>query len=400
MSRRTFSLVRYLTTTFAAAVVLIAAAPAYGQTFTTLVDFNGSNSRNPQAALIQGTDGNFYGTAPQGGPDTFGTIFQLTPAGALTTLYSFCLLAKCADGEMPSGGLVQGTDGNFYGTTQSGGANDYGTIFKITSTGTLTTLHSFTNADGAYPQAALVQAPDGTFYGTTREGGLVGSYGSVFEITPAGVFKALHSFTGTDGAYPVSGLVRAADGNLYGTAQIGGGGAYCGANTGCGTVFKITPTGTLTTLHSFDGADGTNPLSTLVETSGGFYGTTYQGGDLTCDGTYGCGTVFKITPSGALTTLHRFHAADGGFPFSGVTYASDGNFYGTTEYGVAGPYGTIFEITPPGVLTTLESFDNTDGTHPLGGLLQASDGTFYGTTVLGGSSNDGVIFSFSLAPAR
>ena len=376
----------------------VIAAPA--QTFTTLIDFNGSNGALPQASLIQGTDGNFYGTAAQGGANGSGTVFQLTPAGVLTTLYSFCSLSSCTDGNAPEAALVQGTDGNFYGTTQIGGANNYGTIFKITSTGTLTTLHSFRYADGAYPQATLIQAPSGTFYGTARQGGLVGGNGSVFKITPAGVFTALHSFSGTDGAYPSAGLVRAADGNLYGTTEIGGSGTYCGVGTECGTVFKITPTGTLTTLHNFNGTDGTNPVAGLIETSGGFYGTTYEGGNLSCDSPYGCGTVFKITPSGALTTLHRFHSTDGSWPASSLIYGSDGNFYGTTQFGGADGYGTVFKITPAAVLATLHSFDNTDGANPIGGLLQASDGTLYGTTLAGGTSNDGTIFSLSLAPAH
>jgi uncharacterized repeat protein (TIGR03803 family) len=162
----------------------------------------------------------------------------------------------------------------------------------------------------------------------------------------------------------------------------------------------MTPTGTLTTLHSFNGTDGISPVAALVETSSGFYSTTNQGGDLSCSGPEGCGTVFKITPSGALTTLHRFHVTDGSFPASGLTYGSDSNFYGTTQNGTADVYGTLFEITPAAVFTTLLSFDNTDGADPVGGLLQVSDGTFYGTTFLGGTSNDGTIFALSLAPAH
>jgi|SRR5271154_2382977 len=398
LQARCLSSLKIPTIVFGACMAVIA-APA--QTLTTLIDFSGSNGASPQAALIQGTDGNFYGTTAEGGvSDYYGTVFQLTSAGALNTLYRFCSLANCADGSFPEAGLVQGTDGNFYGTTQQGGTNGYGTIFKITSTGALTTLHSFNYANGAYPQATLLQAPSGTFYSTVREGGLVGGNGAVFKITPGGVFTALHSFSGTDGAYPSAGLVRAADGNFYGTTEIGGSGTYCGVGTGCGTVFKITPTGTLTTLHSFDGTDGSSPVSTLVETSGGFYGTTYQGGSLTCNSPYGCGTVFKITPSGSLTTLHRFHLTDGDLPGSGLTYGTDGNFYGTTIEGGANEFGTVFEITPAAVLTTLHSFDNTDGALVIGGLLQASDGTFYGTTDTGGSSDDGTIFRLSLAPAR
>jgi uncharacterized repeat protein (TIGR03803 family) len=394
---RWLSVLKSVCVVFAACMAVIA-APA--QTFTSLVDFSGSDGANPETSLILSTDGNFYGTAAQGGANGHGSVFQLTPGGTLTTLYSFCSLASCADGNAPEGGLVQGTDGNFYGTTQIGGAYNYGTIFKITSAGTLTTLHSFHFADGAYPQAALVQAPSGTFYGTARQGGLVGGDGAIFKITPAGAFAALHSFSGSDGAYPSASLVRASDGNFYGTTEIGGSGTYCGVGTECGTVFKMTPTGTLTTLHSFDGTDGTDPLSTLVETSSGFYGTTYQGGNLSCDSPYGCGTVFKITPSGTLTTLHRFHLTDGAFPGSGLALGSDGNLYGTTTSGAEGIYGTVFETTPEGAVTTLHSFADTDGSGPLGVLLEVSNGTFYGTTTFGGTSNDGTIFSLTLAPAR
>jgi uncharacterized repeat protein (TIGR03803 family) len=233
------------------------AAPA--QAFNTLADFDFTNGAFPYyMSLVQGADGNFYGTTVEGGTIGAGTVFKITPTGTLTTLYSFCSQTNCSDGYDPFGGLVQATDGNFYGTTYTGGANGGGTIFKITPAGKLTTLHSFcsqTCADGDNPIAALIQATDGNFYGTTEFGG-ANADGTVFKITPAGKLTTLYSFCSptdcTDGANPYAGVTQATDGNFYGTAPYGG--AY-----GAGTVFKITAGGKLTTLHSFDSDDGASP---------------------------------------------------------------------------------------------------------------------------------------------
>ena len=314
-----------------------------------------------------------------------------SPAQILTTLHSF----DGAEGAQPFAGLVRATDGNFYGTTYEGGAHGDGTVFKITPTGTLTTLYSFCSqsgcADGEYLFAGLVQASDGNFYGTTWSGGVNGS-GTVFEIARSGTLATLYSFDGTDGAGPVAGLVQGSDGNFYGTTQVGG-------TNGSGTVFKITPSGALTTLHSFDGADGSNPAAVLMQASdGNLYGTTEAGG---ANGNYG--TVFKITPTGTLTTLYSFCSqsgcADGALPRAGLVQASDGDFYGTTAFGGANYYeGTVFKITPNGTLPTLHSFDGADGGDP-NALVQASDGNFYGTTVLGGANGDnGTVFR--LVPVR
>src|ERR1039458_5494955 len=238
------------------------------------------------------------------------------PAQTLTTLYTFCSQSRCTDGELPAAGLVQAANGDLYGTTQGGGTNDYGTVFKITPSGTLTTLYSFcsqTNcADGAYLVAGLVQAANGDLYGTTENGG---GYGTVFKITPGGTLTTLYSFCSlgypcTDGQYPVAGLVQAANGDLYGTTQYGG-------TNGEGAVFKISPGGTLTTLYSFcsqtNCTDGSAPDAELVQAANGdLYGTTQYGG------TNGGGTVFKITPGGTLTTLYSFcsqtNCTDGSAP--------------------------------------------------------------------------------------
>jgi uncharacterized repeat protein (TIGR03803 family) len=379
------------------------ASPA--QVFKTLVTFNGTNGGVPfLMSLVQGTNGDLYGTTQYGGANDQGTVFEITPSGTLRTLYSFCAQTNCADGGYPSAGLVLGTDGSFYGTTSGSGGN-CGTVFRMTSGGALTTLHRFDCTDGSGPQCALVQATDGNFYGTTYYGGAssscVGGCGTAFKITPQGALTTLHSFDSTDGAYPSAGLVQATDGSLYGTTSAGGD-TPCVLGLGCGTVFKITSAGELTTLHRFaDDAnlvDGGNPGGALVQASDGkLYGTASHGG------LYGFGTVFEITPGGTLTTLHSFDSTDGAYPTAGLIQATDGNLYGTTDGGgtnsVCGTIGcgTVFKITPGGALTTLHDFcaqtDCTDGVDPFGGLVQATDGTFYGTT--NGNPEPGTVFSLA-----
>jgi uncharacterized repeat protein (TIGR03803 family) len=345
-----------------AALWLFASGSLTAQTFTTLVNFNYTNGANPYfTSLVQGTDGNLYGTTEGGGVNGEGTVFKVTPTGTLTTLYSFCAKPNCADGSVPVGGLVLGTDGNFYGTTSEGGISadpcggDCGTVFKITPAGKLTTLHKFDSTDGyATPYGPLVQATNGNFYGTTQSG-------TVYSITSGGKFTTL--LTGGAGGYA---LIQATNGTFYGT---GGGGPD-------GTVYSITAGGKLTTLHSFDGTDGYSPFGPLVQSSNGnFYGTTSQGGpNDSCNSQppifIGCGTVFEITPGGTLTMLNNFDNTDGEYPNGSMIQATNGNFYGTSVYGGApGPCyiscGTIFSITSAGALTTVHSFDNTDGENPV-----------------------------------
>ena len=376
------------------------------QTLTTLHSFDSTDGAYPWAALVQATDGNLYGTTQEGGANGYGTVFKITPSGTLTTLHSFDIM----DGASPQAGLVQATDGNLYGTTLGGGANGVGTVFKITPSGTLTTLYSFCSesgcTDGYGLVAGLVQATDGNFYGTTQVGGanvlcpVPGDLGcgTVFKITPSGTLTTLHSFCSesgcADGAEPYAGLVQATDGSLYGTT------ATFGAN-GVGTVFKITPSGTLTTLYSFcpqsGCADGAEPNAALVQaTDGNFYGTAFEGG------ANGVGTVFKITPSGTLTTLHSFDNMDGAFPQAGLVQAADGNFYGTMRLdGDTSTHGTVFKITPGGTLTTLYRFcaqsgGCPDGSQPYAGLVQDTNGKFYGTTYYGGTNNVGTVFSLAV----
>jgi uncharacterized repeat protein (TIGR03803 family) len=382
-------------------------------TFTTLVTFNGANGMGPNAVLTQGADGNFYGTTTYGGTSNTcgvygcGTIFKITPAGSLTTLYNFCPQAGCTDGMGPGGALVQSANGDFYGTTGGGGKYAGGTVFKITPAGKLTTLYSFcflyNCADGQYPDAGLVQASNGNFYGTTS-----GGSGTVFEITPAGFHTTIYYFCSlvdcTDGYNPRSQLVQGKDGIFYGeTAE--------GTGTALGTIFKITARGELTTLLTFDTKTGAYPAGGLTQAANGsFYGVTWEGGnsdDYYCP-MYGCGTVFEISPAGNLTTLYKFcslvNCDDGIVPNGTLVQGTDGNFYGTSESGGIYGEGTIFEITPKGALTTLYNFCTlvgcADGMFPLAGLFQATNGTFYGTTYGSPPGYDGTIFSLStgLAP--
>jgi uncharacterized repeat protein (TIGR03803 family) len=350
-------------------------------------------------SFVQGTDGNLYGTTSVGGSNgAYGSVFEITPAGTLTTLHSFAGFPT--EGQYPTAGLVQATDGNFYGTTESGGANFYGTVFKITSGGKLTTLYSFcaqTNCtDGGQPDGALIQATDGNFYGTTQLGGAY-NYGTVFKITPNGKRTTLYSFCAqancADGSYPNAGLIQATDGNFYGTTYGSSNGSISA------TIFKITVRGKLTTLHTFNGADGYGLLAPLIQGwDGNFYGTTVYGGPNGLN----AGTVFKITSRDTLTTLHdfNFNQGEGANPCGGLVQATDGNFYGTTSSFGTHSGGTAFKITPAGMVTTLYNFcaqtNCTDGEEPTGALTQATSGILYGTTWYGGANGEGTVFSLSV----
>jgi len=391
-------------------LVLTAFGAQAGAVFTSLYSFSGTNDgAYPHAGLVQGSDGSFYGTTELGGTNNLGTVFKITSTGALTSLYSF---TGTNDGANPYAGLVQGSDGNFYGTTGSGGTNNLGTVFKITSNGALTSLYSFTGTnDGANPYAGLVQGSDGCFYGTTQNGGtndtVNGGDGTVFKISTNGALTSLYSFDAIqgrygeplDGAYPYAGLVLGSDGNFYGTTVYGGLHSV-GYTLFPGTVFQISNNGALTSLYSFTRTDGAYPQAGLVQGSNGnFYGTTGGGGT---NGNYG--TVFQISSNGALTSLHSFTRTDGANPQAGLVLGSDGYFYGTTAQGgtnntVNGGDGTVFKISTNGALTSLYSFSGTnDGRIPLSGLVQGSDGSFYGTTQYGGTNNLGTVFRLTIQP--
>ena len=389
-------------------------------TYTTLVNFNRTDGESPFAmALVQGVDGSLYGTTSAGGivcggSYGCGTIFTTTPSGGLTTLYQFCSQTGCTDGTQPMGTLVQANDGNFYGITNGGGRSSCtsacGTIFKVSPTGSFTTLHTFCTlakcADGKSPYGGLLQATNGNFYGTTQYGNKFNNTGTVFEITPAGKLTTLYSFCSiqprcADGSQPDGSLIQASNGNFYGETLEGG-------TYGYGTIFEITPKGSLTTLYSFNSADGDEPYGGLIQAAdGNLYGVTLAGGAgygcIFSSSGDGCGTVFKITPTGTLTTLYNFCAVDctaSAYPYGQLLQGTDGNFYGTT-FGYSRNGGAVFEITPTGTLTTLITFEGVGSPYgPAAGLAQDTNGNFYGTTSGGGTAGDGTVFSFStgLAP--
>ncbi len=326
-----------------------------------------------------------------------------------TVLHSFSGdKAGSTDGGYPSeGSLVEGADGNFYGVTVQGAEHGDGTVFMITPTGTEMVLHSFSgrlnhgSTDGGEPLGSLVQPADGKFYGVTYTGGEYGS-GVVYRMSPTGSRTILHTFPSPnsgsgDGGFPSGSLARGRDGNFYGTT--GDGGEY-----GDGVVFTMTLSGTETVLHSFSGDfagsnDGGRPGSLARGTDGNFYGMTFAGGE------YGYGTVFMITPTGSEILLHSFSgnaagSTDGGLPLGGLVQGTDGNFYGMTQLGGEYGYGVVFQITPTGTETVLHSFSgmkagSTDGGYPWGNLVQGINGDLYGMTYEGGKYGFGTIFQIT-----
>jgi len=368
---------------------------AGAQTLTNLYSFTVNDGSNSTAVLVQGTDGNFYGACHNGGTNGYGTVFRISPSGSYTNLHAFTY----GDGAYPYGGLVQGTNGNFYGTATAGGPGFFGgsgTVFVMSPSG-VSDLFSFPGTspgatNGAVPYGRLVQGSDGNFYGTTYScvstSPTPTSFGSVFRITPdGGTFTNLHFFKAGDGGYSTAGLVQGSDGNFYGTTS--------GGNVnGRGTVFRISPSdSSYTNLHLFTVSDGWYPEAGLVQGSdGNFYGTATSGG------ANGDGSVFRISSSGSFTNLHSFAFAEGYFPLAALVQGSDGNFYGTAYGGGANGLGTVFRISPSGSLTNLYSFSGypSDGSHPEGGLVQGSDGNFYGTTYDGGANHAGTVFKLTI----
>jgi uncharacterized repeat protein (TIGR03803 family) len=387
----------------ACVAILLAAASvsAQAQTFSSIYQLpntGGEGSDPHQMALTQGTDGNFYGTTFSGGvqgTSCCGTIFKVSPAGQFSTLWLFCSQNNCPDGSHPDGGVVQASDGNFYGTTYSGGQYDDGTIYRITPQGALTTLHSFCHSpntcspdDGAGPNGALIEASNGALYGTTISG-------TAFKISLKGQFKLLYTWppgNGSNGA-----LLQVGTGDLYGTTTVYGAQAQ-------GSVFKMTLKGKVTTLYSFDSqpncADGQTPDAGLtLGTDGALYGTTEGGGDTGCGG---YGTVFRITTKGALTTLASFEGtSNGANPTAPLVLGTDGNLYGTTLNGGHSNgnsnSGVIFQISN-GTMSNvypLTGTDNCIGGHPYGGLMQSTNGAFYGTDE-GACGGAGTVFAFDM----
>jgi uncharacterized repeat protein (TIGR03803 family) len=398
--------------------------PQDSYTYSVLYNFcsqtDCADGDEPYASLIEDASGNFYGTTYMGGANTgcsayrCGTIFKLDSSGNYSVLYSFCAKANCADGELPYAGLFEDSSGNLYGTTQYGGANLGGTVFKLDSTGHYSVLYNFcsqTNcADGNQPLSTLIQDASGNLYGTTNRGGATNpncpypasGCGTVFKLDPAGNETVLYSFCSqancTDGYFPNAGLIEDASGNLYGTA-------FWGGENSAGTVFKLDSAGNYTVLYNFcsqnNCADGYYTYAGLIQdTSGNLYGTTYSGGNTNNGVGVGGGTVFKLDLAGNLTVLHTFctqpNCTDGGNSEAGVIMDSSGNLYGTTTIG--GPPGasggTIFEIDSAGNYANLYTFCSqkncTDGAAPYDSLIQDASGNLYGTTYFGGSGGSGV----------
>ncbi|HTT84608.1 MAG TPA: choice-of-anchor tandem repeat GloVer-containing protein [Rhizomicrobium sp.] len=334
----------------AAGLALAVATPlgaAQANKERVLYSFSGGDICCIPSGLIRDHDGNLYGTTFDGGNDGQGTVFRLAPDGTYTTLYAF---AGGSDGANPGSGLARDRSGNLYGvTSDSGGGYDVcelgcGTIFKVAPDGTETVLHTFTGSDGA--DAGNDNAPildkHGNLYGTTFGGGnfypncpSVYGCGVVYELTPAGTLTVLHAFDGADGQGPAGPLIADKSGNLYGVTVDGGDSSSC-LGIACGTVFELTSGGSFTVLHSFQNDDGASPTGPLVlDESGKLLGTTVGGGDLKC-GTEleGCGVLFRLTPDGKLAVLHEFEdASDGGFPEGGLIADGSGNLYGTTNSG-------------------------------------------------------------------
>lgn len=343
-----------------------------GQTYTDLTSFDGIHGAYPEYpnVLAQGRDGSLYGTTMGGGIYNAGVVFRITPSGGLNVLYNF---QNSLGYSAPWSGLTLGTDGCFYGTTESG------TIFKITPYGSLTVLYTFTGGvDGGDPIAPPIEGADGLFYGTSYAG-------TVYKINSAGVFTLLGSLPGHSAAL----LIQATDGNFYGTTADGG-------DSGAGTLFKVTRKGIVVVLFSFDSipfnTTGSAPFAPLVQaTDGNFYGTTFQGGSM------GGGVVYKSTPTGIVTVLHNFDpnsALEGYAPYAGLVQATDGNLYGVTYYG--GPFasGVVFRITLTGTYSVVYSFDQTSGGLPTATPMQSTNGKIYGLTAFGGASNFGVVYGF------
>jgi len=351
--------------------------------------------------VVLASDGNFYGITTFGGSANFGTIFKLTPTGTITTLVNF----TGPNGAVPRGGLIQASDGNLYGTT-SGGGTTYGTVFKVTLDGTLTTIFTFTYDpvtfanNGFYPEAALVQGTDGNLYGTTLNGGThptTSNGGTIFKMSTTGALLVSTTLNASGGepANPHAPLIQGSDGNFYGTSPVGG---NTQTDNG-GAVFRCTPGGVVTVLHAFSDPEGRDPEGGVVQGSdGNFYGTTEAGGSANF------GVVYRVTPAGGFTVLHTFTGTaapdeSGGQPFGEMILARDGNFYGTTRGGGAFSLGTIFKLTPAGVFTIVYNFpEGTNGGQPQGALLPGSDGNFYGTTTGRGLGNGSTVFRLNISP--
>ena len=351
----------------------------YDNTYTlsasapTLIRFNYVGVTSVNFISSGGTPHPGYnGSGTQFAMDNVNVYLTPVPPGPPPASFALMYALDGFDGGHPVSALTQGADGNLYGTTEYGGLYGEGTIFSMTTNGALTTLHSFGNSDGVNPSAALLQGADGNLYGTTLNGG-TNNDGTVFSVTPEGELSTLASFDrAVTGGNPVSPLIQAADGTLYGVAPVGG-------LNDLGTVFSVSTNGEIAALQSFDGENGRTPVGALVQTGdGNFYGATMFGG------IYDVGSVFAVTSTGTLTSVASVTGLNA-YP-AGLLYGLDGKFYGTSQYGGADNFGSVFSVTTSGAVATVASFNYyATGGYPLAGLALGADGGMYGTTSEGGN---------------
>ena len=362
---------------------------AQAQTFTVLYDFTGSpDGEYSYAAVVRDAAGNLYGTTYEGGASGYGTVFKVDTSGTETVLHSF---SAGTDGSYPFAGVIQDNAGNLYGTTYEGGSSGYGTVFKVDTSGTETILYTFAGGttDGCNPAGGLLRDKAGNLYGTAGACGASG-VGAVFKLSKKGKETVLHSFAGgsSDGAYPAfTTLLMDKKGKLYGVTEDGGTG-------GVGTVYVLSPRGTVTLLHSFIGGttDGCYPLgSPAMDKDGTLYGTA-EG----C-GSGSLGIVWKVSKKGTETVLHNFAggSSDGASPLAGVVLDTKGNLYGDTDAGGASSFGTVYELNKKGTLTLLHSFAGSDGSYPFGGVIRTSKGNLYGTAGSGGTYSYGTVWQLT-----
>jgi len=369
--------------------VLALAALAQAQTFTDLFSFDYSDGGYPYTGHLLFKGGTLYGTTADGGSSYCGTIFSVTTAGVQTTLYNF----TCgSDGAYPYGGVIGDSSGNLYGTADYDGSDYFGTVWQLTSSGTLNVLHTFAGgtSDLGYPDQGLAKDKNGNMYGTATYGG-ANSYGGIFEITSSGTFSILTSFDySSTGAYGDYGALRIdTKGNLYGV--LADGGTY-----GYGTLYEYSK-GTFTVLHNFAGptGDGGYPYGTVArDGKGNLYGTTEYGGT---NDYYG--TIWEYSSSGTYTILHNGNYSDTDCAYygGGVSFGpKTGNLIGLAELGGSNYDGCLYELSSNGTLTILHSFDYSDGGYPFGDeVLLGPTGVLYGATDEGGSYYDGVVWSYA-----
>jgi uncharacterized repeat protein (TIGR03803 family) len=354
--------------------------------------FNHANGSYPNGELISDAAGDLYGTTAGGGSGGGGTAFKLDARGKETVLFNFGGADNSPSGSAPAAGLVQDGDGNLYGTTSYGGAAADGIVFKLAPDGTETVLYAFQGGnDGAQPEGALLRAANGDLYGATLLGGGSNTCefygcGTVYRIAADGTETVLYAFTGgNDGAYPYSTLVADKHGNLYGTA-------CCNGLYNSGVIFEIPAGGGVRVLYSFTGGDdGYEPSSGLYRDGvGNLYGTTWAGGK------HGRGVVYMLAPDGRQTVLHAFtKGGDGGFPDGAVIGDAHGDLFGGTCRGGADYGGTVYELTPKGALSTLYDFTGESDGHCPVDRLTRNGGNIYGVTRKGGAHHRGVLFELT-----